>query len=141
MKPATGNDQLIARVSTDGGATWNSGASDYSVSGVGAQGTGGAVPIPGANTAASMFLTNGTDVGNGAGAFGFTGKAQLYHAGNAATQTRLIAQGSYENASGVTVAVIAACRRRTAQDTDGIQFLYNLGNIASGVIRMYGVVQ
>ena len=141
VKPATDNDQFIARVSSDGGATWNSGASDYSNSGVGSQGTGSPVSIPGVNTAASMFFTNGTDVGNAAGEFGFTGKGQLYFAGDAATQTRMLVSGTYENGSSATIAVFSASRRRTAQDTDGIQFLYNLGNIASGTIRMYGVAE
>jgi hypothetical protein len=137
VKPATNNDQFQARTSTNGGSSYDSAASDYGVGGVMATGTGTATF--GANTATAMVLTAGTDVGNGASSFGFTGLGRLYYAGDATKQTRLVVSGSYDNSPGQILSAFSANRRRLAQDTDAIQFFYALGNIASGVIRMYGV--
>jgi hypothetical protein len=137
VKPATNNDQFQVRTSTNGGSSYDSAASDYGVGGVMATGTGTATF--GANTATAMCLTAGTDVGNGASSFGFTGLGRLYYAGDATKQTRLVVSGSYDNSPGQILSAFSANRRRLAQDTDAIQFFYALGNIASGVIRMYGV--
>lgn len=139
VKPATDAVTFHARVSTDAGATWDQAAAAY---GMGGQiGTGTAVAGLGGTTSTAMHLSGAGDVGNAAGCFGVTGRGILYNAGDAAQRTRLVFNGGYQNPGAQELYATTSSQRRATQDTDGIQFFFSSGNIASGVIRMYGVLK
>lgn len=137
VKPATNSVQLRAALSTNGGSTWDTAAGSYSNTGFVTNGA--TLAHFGAGSVAYMELSNVTDVGNGASSFGVDGMVKLYLAPDATTQTRMIFNGAYDNAGGTSIYVSSNSRRLAAQDTDGIQFFFQTGNIASGTIRMYGV--
>lgn len=138
VKPATDGTTLIMRFSTNAGVSYDAGASDYTHQGLG-QGGGGVAAVEGASATSGINLSIFNNLGNAAGEFGVTGRLTLYHAGDAASSTRVHGEISYENSSTVMVVWKVAGRRLTAQDTDAVRFLMSSGNIASGVIRMYGV--
>jgi hypothetical protein len=54
--------------------------------------------------------------------------------------TRVLAVLSFDNQAGSVVSYQAAGRRMAAQDTDAVRFLFSSGNIASGTIRMFGII-
>jgi hypothetical protein len=138
VKPATDAVGLYVRVSTDGGSTYDSGASTYAYAGL-AFASGGTGSF-GSTTGTFIQIVNTNDMGNAATEFGYTGIVDVYHAADGATQTRIIAAGAYDNTSGAPVGANANGRRLAAQDTDGLRFLFSSGNIASGTIKMYGIV-
>jgi hypothetical protein len=137
IKPATNNVTLQGRVSTNGGSSYDSGASDYGTTGF-AQFTGAPAGF-GAATAAQIQLSGTTDVGNGASSFGYTGQILILNASLSGTQTRVYGDGSYDNGAGNQVMVSSRAKRLTAQDTDAFRIFFSSGNIASGVGRLYGL--
>jgi hypothetical protein len=138
VKPATDGAELGMRVSTDGGATYDAGASDYDYVGYGAFMSGG---TSGASAAAGRIILNGGSwPGNAAGEFGFSGLVNLYNAPSVTAWTRVLAVLSFDNQAGSVVSYQAAGRRMAAQDTDAVRFLFSSGNIASGTIRMFGII-
>lgn len=139
VKPATNAVTFHARVSTDGGLTYDSGAGNYQISGIVFSGTASAM-LGGGQTNIAMFLSNSGDVGNGASALGVSGTSKLRFAGNASTQTRLDTHLTYDSQVNNINTVISGCRRVAAQDTDAMRFYFSSGNIASGTIRMYGII-
>lgn len=139
VKPTTNAVTFHARLSTDAGVNFNSGASDYQISGIVFSGTNSAM-LGGGQTSSAMFLSNSGDVGNGAAALGVSGTSKLRFAGDASTQSRLETQITYDSQSNNINTVISGCRRVAAQDTDAIRFFFSGGNIAVGSrIRMYGL--
>lgn len=137
VKPTTDNAALLARFSTNGGSTYDAGSSDYNYSNFGVAPAGnGATSSLGATF--MHVIRNG--IGNAAGEFGVSGSLQLYHAGDAAQRTRFVGLFSFDTANGQLEICYTAGSRITAQDTDAMRFLMSSGNIASGTIRMYGVV-
>lgn len=137
VKPATDATGLLVRFSTNGGSSYDAGASDYAWA---SHGNGGASPTGTSNNATtSILLTFTNNVGNAAAEFGVTGLLDLFHAADATKNTRAHFAGSYENTAGDIVIWSSAGRRKAAQDTDALRFLYSSGNIASGTIRMFGI--
>lgn len=139
VKPATDAVDLVMRLSTDGGATYSAGASDYSVTGVAGNSGGGGLAQHAAAGTLWMNLTSGNNVGNAVGETGVTGRVRLYNAGNSSAYTRAITEILSDNTScGITFYRIDS-RRNALQDTDALRFFMTSGPLASGVIRMYGL--
>lgn len=136
--PATDANTFIARVSTNGGSSYDSGASDYFTSGLVHNSTGAAYY---GGTQGAIRISEASDVGNAAGEYGFTGEAKLRFAGDTGSQTRLFFRGTYENPTSVTNHCSGMGKRIATQDTDAIRFLFSTGNITSGTIRMYGILE
>jgi hypothetical protein len=135
VKPATDVVGLAARVSTNGGSSYDSGATDYMGSAWGHAQPGSAAT---AGTAGLGYITRAS-VGNAAAEYGVTGHMWLRFAGDGNKQTRALCQTSYEQDNSWVETGHASWFRRSAQDTDAIRFLFSSGNIASGTIRMYGL--
>lgn len=138
VKPATDGASLSVRMSSDGGASYDAGASDYDYVGSGAF-MGGSTSGSAAS-ATSIILNGGSLPGNAAGEFGFSGSLNLYNAASSSNWSRVVATLSFDNQAGNVVSYVAAGRRLAAQDTDALRFLFSSGNIASGTIRMFGVI-
>lgn len=138
IKPATDNVSLHARTSTDGGSTYDAGASDYNyaVTGFG----GGTATQAGSSAATEMQVNGGLTVGNAAAEYGVSGMLTLYGAASASVYTRLQGHVSYYNTAGNLITVQFAGSRLSAADVDAVRFFFSSGNIASGTIRMYGIV-
>lgn len=136
LKPATDGVTMTVRFSSNGGSSYDSGASDYAIAGIGAS---NGTPISEGNTAnGTIRLSAANAVGNAVGEFGVTGRLRLKFAGDATKQTRARFEGSFENTAGETVVWSSTGRRLVAQDTDAVRFSASSGNM-SGVVRMYGI--
>lgn len=120
--PATDNVGFYLRTSTNGGSSFDSGASDYA----GSFGTG----------AAQMTLA--TAVGSDTNENGASGIVRIIRP-HAATYCQIYATGMFVNASGAAGALSMTAVRLAAADVDAVRFLYSSGNIESGEFTLFGV--
>ena len=129
--PATDGAALVAQLSADNGSSYDSTNGNYHRM------------LSSGGTTDQMYLQISTTTDNGAGG-GYSGEGQLFNAGSSSSNTLLINEGAkfhnsgsagdfrYTDSGGSYVASTAA---HTA-----IRFLFSSGNIASGEITMFGVV-
>jgi len=136
IKPATDATDLLLRLSSNGGSSYDAGVSDYSTVAVGL--TAGGSVTPGSGTTSHIFLTFTNDLGNAAGERGATGTIKLFGAPDAAN-ARVNYSLQWDNTADAITISNGSARRNADQDTDAVRFLMVSGNIASGTIRMYGL--
>jgi hypothetical protein len=122
IAPATDATTLYARTSTDGGSTFDSGASDYSVLAV-----------------AQDHMTLSASNGNDTNEF-ISGNFHLFNP-SSSTYTYMRGILVHANTSGGVASQTKSGARLSAADVDAIQFLFSSGNIASGTIYMYGMIK
>lgn len=135
--PATDAVALWLRLSTDGGSTYDAGASNYDYmfkqgdGAVGDQATGFA-------GATAIVLTDAT-IGNGA-AEGINGRISLWNTISTASRPRVTWELAYTGSNATPQIAWAAGTggRVVAQDTDSIRVQFHTGNIASGNWALYG---
>ncbi len=137
VKPATDAVDLVMRTSTNGGSSYDAGASDYNYVGIGAV-ISGAATVGSAGAATLIPLTFTGAIGNAANEKGVSGTVKMFNAGTA-THTRVMVDVTWDNPSSLNGMVNLTGKRAADQDTDAVRFLMTSGNIASGTIRMYGV--
>ena len=133
---ATDNVELWFRVSTDGGATWKSGASDYSYS-FGNFGSGGGYST--ADAQIKIFNSSypmGNDAGNS-----FSGTFQLAAPSSASLWKRIVGTSGYLDGSGNwdTINTSSGIYKSTTA-IDGLRFQASSGNLTVGRIALYGIV-
>ena len=142
VKPATNNVYLHARFSTDGGSSYDSGASDYSWFLINNNADGATGDH---DTADTEIALNGdlnsvkAYIGNDTADAGVHGRFELFFPH--VTTTRTVAGWTiFGDAGGSSYSNIltGSGMRLTAQDTDGLQFLFSSGYITSGTIKAYG---
>ena len=142
VKPATNNVYLHARFSTDGGSSYDNGASDYSwfLINNNADGATGDHDTADTEIALSGDLNSvKAYIGNDTADAGVHGRFELFFPH--VTTVRTVAGWTiFGDAGGSSYSNIltGSGMRLTAQDTDGLQFLFSSGNIASGTIKVYG---
>lgn len=137
--PATDNVSLWLRVSTNGGSSYDAGATDYvsalltgDTSSTAFQmtlGSGGAAQIP-------MFANAGNRAGQGV-----TASVEFFDQTNTALYPdfQIYSRGQINAAVPAQAKTYAgAGQRQAAQDTDAIRFLFSSGNIASGSYKVMG---
>jgi hypothetical protein len=135
--PATNATALRCRVSTNGGVSYDSGASDYAFINEDVQAAGTAS----GNSAAQDYMEiTRPATSNSAGIGGICVDMHVVNAANASARTKFHGTGGYYLSAPAQAAVRFFGQRLAAQDTDAIRFYFSAGNIASGRIRMYGVV-
>ena len=139
--PATVSQELRMRTSTDNGANYDSGASDYMWKNTVIWSTGaGSYANYGATTAAYMGFTSnsaGYQVSNVASR-GWSGTINIFSP-SSALNCKVTYKGTYYSVSGVHAFVDGHGERLTAADVDAIQFSFASGNIASGTFTLYGL--
>jgi len=126
--PATDNVSLYMRTSTDGGTNYDSGGSDYQ----------------NYNDNRAFMLITSAAAGSAANETGVCGEVTVF-APHLTQYTRVNAAVTYANTSGAVyhqyhVDPYSAFIRLSAADVDAAQFLYSSGNIETGTITMYGIV-
>ena len=134
--PASDNQALYVRTSTDGGSSYDSGGSDYSwacVDLLGAPSSSG----QGANSAAQIQIAR--TVGNQTGEDGASGCVWVISP-HLARKTTVKFDTVMINGAGFITVNIGGGYRSSSADVDAIQFLFASGNLASGTITMYGLV-
>ena len=135
--PATDNANLLMRFSTDAGATYDAGASDYmfAVTSKAAGSTDDSYDSP---AATALGLAEG--IGNAAGEKGVCGRVILFGAPDATRATIRSVLNCFEAVAGHIEVMDGVGSRLADQDTTAVRFLFSSGNITSGTIRMYGVI-
>jgi hypothetical protein len=134
LKPATDGVSAWLRTSTNGGSSYDSGASDYTYA------VGGMTTVPSALaigvTAAAQILLNSSTIGN-ATAEWLSFEALVYKPTDAAVCV-LDFQGHYFTTAGLIESVVGSGARVAAADVDSFRFMFSSGAIASGTITVEG---
>jgi len=118
--PATDSVRLEMRTSTDGGSTFDAGASDYADARGAAQ---------------TAIQVSRDDVGNVAGE-GVSINITVHNPRDT-VQTHVSSIGLSAVAGGSGIGTSNAGKRNSAADVDAVRFLLTSGNLASGTIRLY----
>jgi hypothetical protein len=124
--PATDTASLLMRTSSDGGSSYDSGASDYQYKQT-------------ANTrvnASSMLFAS--LVGSSAGEDGVSGEVKVFGP-HLAKRTMLISSLAFTDSSFALAENLSSGVRVSSADVDAVRFYFNSGNITSGTITMYGM--
>jgi len=131
---ATDGAALNLRVSDDGGATWESGGSDYHHNNLR---TSGGTWTASATTGSVIQIADSYETGSGA-ILGVAGHVRFWPSG--ASQRWFVGQVSYlPNGDNRRINLINADYEVGA--FNGIRLLASSGNIASGTVRIYGLAK
>jgi len=136
--PVTDAVQLRCRFSTNGGSSYDSGASDYSwVEQFSTDAAGNGVTTSGADAS----ITFAGNIGNGTQE-GVYFEGLLLNQTSTARNSRIAYQLSTRSADAtpLTTASNGAGAREAAQDTDAIRFFFSSGNISAGNYAVYGIL-
>lgn len=131
LVPDTDATTLLLRTSTDGGSTFDSGASDYEYTFFGT----GSV---GSTSSSSALLTVSSAVGSAAGEDGCSGEVILYGP-HLAKRTIATFHMAYQNTAGNMNVNHGAFHRDSAADVDAVRLLFSSGNAESGTVTLYGM--
>lgn len=134
LLPATDGSLFRMRTSTNGGSSYDSGASDYTTCYYGTTAGGLATN---ANTAGTSIEMS-SNVGNAANETGINGQIDFLRPSDASYfgarfNTFWINDGT------VPIAFTGTGYRMAAADVDAFQLLFSAGNITSGSAKLYGI--
>ena len=138
FKPTSDAVTLVVRLSPDG-ILYDVNPSDYMHAGAGASTNSPAAFA--LSALGAIRLTFPLSVGNAAAEAGVTGTVKVFHAGNVAKKTKIMADLLSDDENGGLARWASGGQQVPAQVTMGMRFFYSAGNIASGTIRMYGILQ
>lgn len=134
--PSTDDAYLRLRTSTDGGATFDSGGSDYAYlwRGVSDDSSSGIDCIK------LCYETTGFGVGNDTNENGFSGSIKLIRP-KVAAFCQVLVEAGYRRADSAQFlhTFTLGARRLAAADVDAVRLYFSTGNIASGKVALYGV--
>jgi hypothetical protein len=132
--PATDGVNLYFRTSSNGGSSYDAGASDYKYTILSNAQTGG-----GTNTATEDYiLLVAHAIGSAAGEDGVSGTFTLTGAGTTKRTALVGSFGNWRNDGNYVSSYIAGARD-SAAIVDAVQFIFSSGNVESGTIEMYGL--
>lgn len=130
--------ELQMRFSTNGGSTYDSGATDYGYAGARSNETGptaiGSIGAP------QIGLTGPANIGNATNE-GVNVIISIFNQTSTVFWTRLIADCAWMSSDATAQHIVSHTSgfRRAAQDTDAIQFFFSAGsNISAGNYAVYG---
>jgi hypothetical protein len=135
--PVTDNDGLSLRTSTNGGASYDAGATDYFY---GANGHGSAGTVSNNNAHTTQIQLHVSTLDNLASSHGLNGVIEFFDMPAAKTAMICYRMVSYNNASTELHATYGAGTRTTGADVDAIRLLCSSGNIASGRWTLKGML-
>lgn len=139
--PATDQVGLLLRFSTDGGSTYDAGASDYRFSQFGPRSGAGAtlyVVSDGATAIQIGRQSTAQATSNVAGEGGMNAVIEIFDQTSTTTRTKAKFDAGYYEATAGLETINGWGVRDAAQDTDAIRFLFSSGNITSGNWAIYG---
>lgn len=137
--PATNAADLLMRVGTGGGPTYDSGAAAYTQADWRWHSGGGSAA--GGGTASAIICAGRDHVSNNANWAGVSGSLTLLDPGSSVYKK---VNGMCSHADGTTAVLegVSFTGYYTATTVlTAIRFLYSSGNIASGTIRVYGIAK
>ena len=132
--PSTDGANFYLRFSSDGGSTFDSGASDYQYAArnVASNGT-----VSDKSDGADSAIRVSDLVGNAAGESGVSGPLSLLTSGQGWPSAHW--QIGRTSSGGFLTCLWGTGERKALVEVNAIQFLYSTGNIASGKIYLYGL--
>ena len=133
--PATDGADLVMRTSTNAGSSYASSSDDYEYQLV--EGLNGSIASRGNSTTATyilLFIDASSTATNG----GVSGSVRIDNP-SAANKITVGVDCHGVNSSPLPAAYIGTGYRNTAADVDAIRFLFDTGNITSGVFTLYGL--
>ena len=134
LKVATDGAELYLRISTDSGATFKAGASDYIWGQAVVFGGGGVF----AGSAGATHIEIGANMGN-ASDEGFSGEIYIYNPSSAALHKRINVISSWIAADANIVGIYASATYITDNDAiNALRVLADSGNLTSGTFTLYG---
>lgn len=137
--PATDNVGFWMRTSTDAGANWDAGASDYAYGVVLFRNSSTGVVNDNSTGAAQISLAASYNLQTDANCAGWSGKITIFKP-SAAQYCLFGIEGSFSRAPLTDLARVSGTAVRGAvADVTGIRFLMSSDNIASGEFKLYGV--
>lgn len=135
--PATNATNLLMRMSTDGGSSYDSG-SNYSGAGFRFSNSGSAVSNIGGtsiNLSSNLSQTNTSTKG-------FSASLKLQSPGSTSLHKSVYGDGHGDDGSGSPdIGIVIGGKYLSTTAVDAFQFLMSSGNIASGTIRVYGIAK
>jgi len=134
--PATDGAFLTMRTSTDGGSTYDSSASDYRWQQANVKSTAFAA----SRSTGSSAIQVGVGIGNQANEYGLSAVISIIRPSEATYCTSHYT-GCQDDGGGDLAIISGAGQRLANADVDAIRFLMSSGNIASGIIKLYGVIK
>jgi hypothetical protein len=139
MNILTGADagRLEVRTSTNGGSTYDSGASDYTYAYQTSEHTSGDT-TGGNGSIGNTSIQVISNIGTAAGEFGASGTLNV-HGAHLAAKTVITFDSVHQNFAGAIISQTGGGTRQSAADVDAIRFLNVAGTFASGTITMYGL--
>lgn len=133
--PDVDNVIYLFRTSSNGGSSYDSGASDYAFDIITT--TGAASAVTGSAGAGSVnLISNATRIGNATGEQGVSGS--LFLRNTAGGKALISAELLYWNTSGVISKASVSGARLTSGNVDACRFIMNGANTVSGGIKMFG---
>ncbi len=132
--PVTDTADLLVRTSTDGGSTYDAGASDYTYVSTGFESDLSSLNQYG-GAASSIKIAD--SVGSDTGEDGVSGNLTVTGA-HLAKDTRAVFQTFYQRSSGTLESVTGGGMRNAGADVDAVRFLFSSGALESGTITLYG---
>lgn len=122
--PASDAVNLYCRTSTNGGSSFDAGASDYAYTG----------------TATAAQISMATSVGSDPTENGCSGVVRIINPGTA-NYVHILYDIMQVDSTGTLARISGSARRLTSADVDAIRFLFSSGNVESGESTLYGVTQ
>lgn len=136
LQPVTDGAHIYMRFSTDGGSTYDAGASDYNYSNLLALDDGTSAVVASAAAAQIQMISN---TGN-ASTECVNLEITLLNQTNTAFFCRAMWTAFNTNSFGNGAAYIGGGSREVAQDTDAVRFLFSTGNIGACNYAVYGLI-
>ncbi len=138
--PATNAADLLFRVGTGAGPTYQSGASDYAYAAFRFSAAGTA--NDGSAATSSINLTGNGAPTNTAANGGISGSFRLFNPGGGTAHPRIVGECGFDDGNAFPdVHTQVTGRYLATTAVTAIRFLMESGNIASGTIRIYGVAK
>jgi hypothetical protein len=135
VRPGTDTAALWLRTSTDGGSSYDAGASDYGHARAFVNDSG--APTDAGSPASTSILLS-TGLGNAA-TESLNGQLTLMNPSGTAYHKLVISEVVYINDAGVMISGRTAGRRASTADVDAIRLMMSSGNIATGTFALYGI--
>jgi hypothetical protein len=132
--PVTDIVQLIMRLSTNGGVSFDAAAGNYRYALNEVFSAGSTVF---SSASATFIAVTDANVGNDA-VGGVTAIIDIFDHTSAVIRPKALIESTFYAADDNVCTLVGGGRREAAQDTDAAQFLFSSGNIASGRHAVYG---
>lgn len=141
LVPATNNDTLSVRTSSDGGSTFDSGGSDYSYTGMQTYAGLGSASFVASTGDTKVLLHSLTPVSSTASNGGISGRIELLAPSQATGYHHMLFEAVWQTESfgGKLSHAQGGAARRSSTAVNALRLYFAGGNITSGTVRVYGV--